>query len=89
MFALPKGQGTKQLRQAKRASSGVGLMNRALLILMLSIASARAAEADLPAGYSCADVRAAVQQHGRAKALKLAKRNGAAREQLAAAEKCL
>jgi hypothetical protein len=51
--------------------------------------AARANEATLPFGYNCADVRAAVQQYGRATMRRAAKRKGATREQIAAAEKCL
>jgi hypothetical protein len=54
-----------------------------------SINAARASEATLPFGYTCADVRAAVQQYGHATMRRAAKRKGATREQIAAAEKCL
>jgi hypothetical protein len=66
-------------------------MNRARLLLavyIIAISPARA-EATLPVGYSCDDVRAAVEKYGRAKAIRLAKRKGATPEQIAAAEKCL
>lgn len=59
------------------------------LSILTGINVALAADTDLPPGYSCADVRAAVEKYGRPKAIRLAKRNGATREQIAAAEKCL
>jgi hypothetical protein len=66
-------------------------MNRAFLFLAICLAVSTAARAEpaLPAGYSCADVRAAVEKYGRPRAIRLAKRKGASAEQIAAAEKCL
>lgn len=58
-------------------------------IALLWPLSGHAAESNLPAGYSCADVRAAVANYGKAAVMRMAKRNGATREQIAAAEKCL
>lgn len=57
--------------------------------VIAGINAALAAESDLPAGYSCADVRAAVEQYGRPKAIRLARRKGATPAQITAAEKCL
>jgi hypothetical protein len=73
---------------------GIGLPP-ALIVFAVSffviegIDAARANEATLPFGYNCADVRAAVEQYGRATVRRAAKRKGATREQIAAAEKCL
>lgn len=58
-------------------------------VALMLITPARAAETTLPAGYSCDDVRAMVEKYGRTKAIRIAKRNGATPEQIAAAERCL
>jgi hypothetical protein len=56
--------------------------------VLAGIDAARANEATLPFGYNCADVRAAVQQYGRATVRRAAKRNGATCARIAG-EKCL
>lgn len=81
-----------QQAKAERKRSVAGCLPPLILIpimILLAMFSARAAETGLPAGYGCADVRAAVEKYGRAKAARLARRNGATSEQIAAAEKCL
>lgn len=58
--------------------------------LCLSLAPVRAADPpNLPLGFTCDDVRAAVEQYGKIAALALAKLNGATPAQIAEARKCL
>lgn len=83
------GQRAKEERQRSLAWGCLPLMILVPIMILLAIFGARAADTDLPPGYSCADVRAAVEKYGRPRAIRLAKRKGASAEQIAAAEKCL
>jgi hypothetical protein len=58
--------------------------------ICISLAPANAADPpNLPFGYTCEEVRAAIQQYGQSTALALAKLKGATPPQIAEARKCL
>jgi hypothetical protein len=56
-----------------------------ILLLLLSLAT----EPNLPYGYTCQDVRTNVARYGKRVALILAYANGATKEQVNEARKCL
>jgi hypothetical protein len=65
-------------------------MLKALAILLLLAVPARADDpANLPNGYTCADVRAKVKEYGWVVAYGWAKLHGYSKEQFAQAKKCL
>jgi Zn-dependent protease len=61
----------------------------AFALLLIFGAAALADEPKLPAGYTCADVRAKVSELGYVKALALAIESGATWRQIREARKCL
>jgi hypothetical protein len=60
-----------------------------VILLVLTVPAIAADQPNLPFGYTCEQVRAAVAKYGRIGALALAKINGATGEQIAQAKKCL
>lgn len=61
-----------------------------MLLLAIALAASLArAEPQLPAGVTCADVRARVAEYGYARAIYWARQNGYSWSQIAEAKKCL
>lgn len=74
-------------RYGVRVSLIAGLVAGVMMFCVIAIG--HAAEPDLPAGYTCADVRAKVAELGRIKALAAALERGATWKQIREARKCL